>query len=76
MTHADYLAELSRTVRLARSLETAVELGALYADFVGYDLHADDPSLTTDDLRDCVLDMVREHCYQSGIHASAVGLTS
>lgn len=75
MSHDTLIAELSKTVRVAQVAQTPDELGAIYADLVGYDLHADDPSLTADELRDYTLDMVRENCYQFGIHVSRVGLS-
>lgn len=50
-------------------------LGKVYEQLVGYDLHADDPSLDAAGLRDTIFDHVREICYEYGIHVADVGLT-
>ena len=67
--------DLTDAVNAARVATTPAELGKVYEDLVGYDLHADDPSLSVEALREFVLDYVREVCYDAGIHVSLVGLT-
>lgn len=65
---------LRRVVALATVEQDPAALGKLYAEFVGYDLHEDDPSMSADDLRDLVRDVVREQCYAWGIGVGVVGI--
>lgn len=66
--------ELKAIVTAAREATTREQLGVLYADLVGYDSAVEDPAATVEDLRDLLIDYVRECCYQYGIHVSRVGL--
>lgn len=59
--------DLTDAVRAALAATTQAELGKVYETLVGYDLHADDPSLSVDKLRDMVLDYAREVCDAGGI---------
>ena len=53
---------------------TAAQVGAVHAEMVGYDSHADDPQASLGDLQDLALDFVREACYAEGIPTGLVGL--
>lgn len=66
--------ELSAAVRAAQAATTPAELGRIYQQLVGYDLHEDDPTLSVDELRDMLFDYVREVCHADGVHCADVGL--
>lgn len=66
--------ELAGYVQRLQAATTREEVGAVYAQMVGYDSAAEDEAAPLDDLRDDALDYVREVCHANGIHVSTVGL--
>lgn len=66
--------DLTDAVRAAKAATTQAELGKVYEQLVGYDLHADDPSLTVEELRDMVIGFVEEACDDEEIDRELVGL--
>lgn len=64
---------LVQTVAL-RSAQTPAEVGRIYEALVGYDLHADDPTMTLDELRAAATDYLLEICAAECIPPSAMGL--
>jgi hypothetical protein len=66
--------ELRGAVDAARAATDPAAVGKVYEKLVGYDLHADDPALSLDELKDMVFDYVRELCYANAVHVERVGL--
>lgn len=62
-----------QTVAL-RSVQTPAEIGRIYEALVGYDLHADDPTLTLSELQQQCYDYLLELCAAECIPPSALGL--
>lgn len=65
--HKGYVSQL-------KAAQSAAEVGKVYEQMVGYDLHEDDPTMGLEEIREFALDYVAEHCYESGTHCTLVGL--
>ena len=71
------MAQIKNLKASVEQIKTAVDqqaLATLYVEMVGYDPFEDEPANTVQEVRETLLDFVRELCFESGVHCADVGL--
>lgn len=66
------IAQLRAMARAFDEAETREEIGALYAQMVGYDCSKEDPDASLEDLRSLAMDYISETCVDAGIDCGDV----